>query len=476
MTVTSAITRQDYTLGGVALTYPYTFKIFSATDLEVKKLSLLGIETTLALTTDYTVTGAGTETGGNVVLVDHGTAGETLVIRRNLPLTQPTSFRNQRDFYAERHEDAYDRLTMQLQQQTEEANRAILLPVTFTGDTSIVNLIPGYALGINATGDGVECVPNTGANQSADLANYALAAKGAGLVGYAYAVAYGANTVGKALKDITDADTALALRTTALEATDALDLLKHQIQTITATVASSALTVGLAPTILDFRSATLGSGVVNTRTLAAAASVVVPSGAKLGTVDAIASRVMVLALDNAGTVELAVVNLSGGNNLDETTLISTTAIDTGADAANVAYSTTARTSLPFRVVGYIESTQATAGTWATAPSTIQGAGGQALAAMSSIGYGQTWQAFTSVTRVMGTTYYNTTGKPIAIAVAGIIGATGSNMQCTVNGVVIPGATTANAYTAVFAIIPPGASYMVNTNTGTPTWQSWSELR
>lgn len=213
MTVTSTLTRKDYTLDGVVLTYPYDFKIFSATDLEVKKLSLAGIETTLTLTTDYSVTGAGTENGGNVVLVSAGTSGETLVIRRNIPLTQPTSFRNQRDFFAERHEDAYDRATMQIQQQTEESNRAILLPVTFTGSTSIVDLIPGYALGIAADGLSVVCVPNTGADQTADLANYALSTRGAGLVGYAYAVAYGANTVGKAIKDVMD-------RATALEAID----------------------------------------------------------------------------------------------------------------------------------------------------------------------------------------------------------------------------------------------------------------
>jgi hypothetical protein len=86
--------------------------------------------------------------------------------------------------------------------------------------------------------------------------------------------------------------------------------------------------------------------------------------------------VTLIALDNAGTVELAVCN--GSLSLDESTLISTTVLDAASDSATVIYSTTARTSVPFRIVGYIESTQATAGTWATAPSKIQGYGGQAL--------------------------------------------------------------------------------------------------
>lgn len=153
-----------------------------------------------------------------------------------------------------------------------------------------------------------------------------------------------------------------------------------KIQPITASVAANALTITLNPTTLDFRDATLGSGTVNTRTISSAISITVSSGSTLGTINAVQNRLAVLAIDNAGTVEVAVVNLAGGVNLDETSLISTTAEGGagGADSATVIYSTTARTNVPYRVVGYLESTQATAGTWATAPSLIQGSGGQSL--------------------------------------------------------------------------------------------------
>jgi len=156
-------------------------------------------------------------------------------------------------------------------------------------------------------------------------------------------------------------------------------IISSKIQPITASVGSSALTITLNATNLDFRSATLGSGTVNTRQIASPISVVVSSGSTLGTVSATQSRLAVLAIDNAGTVELAVVNASSGLLLDETALISTTAEGGAgaADSANVIYSTTARASVPFRIVGYVESKQATAGTWATAPSTIQGSGGTA---------------------------------------------------------------------------------------------------
>jgi hypothetical protein len=170
----------------------------------------------------------------------------------------------------------------------------------------------------------------------------------------------------------------------------------EKIQPIDASLAANAMTVTLNPTYLDFRSATLGSGDVNNRILTAAINVVVSSGSTLGTVNGIQSRIAVLAIDNAGTVELAVVNLAGGNNLDETTRITTVAEGGAgaADAANVIYSTTVRTNVPFKVVGFIESTQATAGAWATNPSTIQGMGGNVdIGPKNAINTAKAWISF-----------------------------------------------------------------------------------
>ena len=171
------------------------------------------------------------------------------------------------------------------------------------------------------------------------------------------------------------------------------------------------------------------------------------------------------------------MNISGGNQLDETNLISTTAEGGAgaADSANVIYSTTARTSVAYRVIGFIDSTQATAGTWATAPSTIQGVGGQALAALSSIGYGQTWQNVAG-SRALGTTYYNTTGKPIQV---------NAQPQATTNGsstIVVNGVTaaqtiaSANLGVLVTAIVPPSASYVVDNNQASKSLITWLELR
>jgi len=253
-----------------------------------------------------------------------------------------------------------------------------------------------------------------------------------------------------------------------------------QVQSISASVAANAMTISATSLALDFRNTTLGSGTVTTVS-GTPANLVISSGSTLGTVSATQSRIVVIAMNNAGTIELAAVNISGGNQLDETNLITTTAEGGlgAADSSNVIYSTTARTSVAYRVIGYIESTQATAGTWATAPSTIQGYGGQALSAMSSLGYGQTWQVMTGLGgRAIGTTLYNTTGKPIWVRVVSTAASGTQSFAASVGG------TSINADNSCFTggqccinfIVPPSQSYVVNNGINTPAISAWTELR
>lgn len=247
----------------------------------------------------------------------------------------------------------------------------------------------------------------------------------------------------------------------------------RQILPVTASVATNALTVGINPTALAFRDTTLTTGVPVTIGIPAL-SLTVPSSATLGTVNATQARLVILVINNAGTPELAIVNLAGGNNLDETTLISTTAISASATASNVIYSTSARTNVAFRVVGFVDITEATAGTWATAPTLVQGAGGQAIVTLD----GQTWQNVTG-SRALGTTYYNTTGKEIDVLIQYSSTSGSAILTMTINGVAVTVQTSAptTGSTVVGAVtIPAGASYSAAISPGTPTLNNWFELR
>ncbi|QIM51629.1 hypothetical protein [Hydrogenophaga crocea] len=259
----------------------------------------------------------------------------------------------------------------------------------------------------------------------------------------------------------------------ALTPAQSAQILTSKVQPITASVSSNALTVTINPTTLDFRSATLGSGAVDTVSIPAPISLTVSNGSTLGTTNATLARLAVLAINNAGTAEVAIINLAGGQSIDETGLISTTAEGGvgAADSASVFYSAVARTNVPYRLVGYIESTQATAGTWATSPSAIQGIGGLALL-MWLMGYGQTWQ---TVSRSFGTPYTNSTGRRITVAVTGGSVSAGT-LVVVVSGVTIadigqPAGDSIRPF--VCFEVPPGATYTVS---GTSGFQSWAELR
>ncbi|EBU6370424.1 phage tail protein, partial [Salmonella enterica subsp. enterica serovar Enteritidis] len=75
MTVSTEVDHNDYIGNGVTTSFPYTFRIFKKSDLVVQVADLSENITELVLDTDYTVTGAGEYTGGNVILSTPLTSG-----------------------------------------------------------------------------------------------------------------------------------------------------------------------------------------------------------------------------------------------------------------------------------------------------------------------------------------------------------------------------------------------------------------
>lgn len=134
MTVASTTNRVDYTGNGSTTVFSFTFRIFEAADLVVTTADANGVETTLVLDTDYTVTGAGSYSGGSVTISPALASGVALTLQRVLDITQETDLRNQGQFFAETHEDVFDRMVMIGQQLQEQIDRSAKLPVTNTTD------------------------------------------------------------------------------------------------------------------------------------------------------------------------------------------------------------------------------------------------------------------------------------------------------------------------------------------------------
>ena len=134
MTISSTTVKNSYSGDGSTTTFNYTFKIFANSDLQVIIRSSTATETVKTITTHYTVTGAGSASGGTVVFTSGNipASGETVVLRRAVPQTQAIDYIANDPFPAESHEEGLDRATMTLQQVQEELDRAIKLSRTNT--------------------------------------------------------------------------------------------------------------------------------------------------------------------------------------------------------------------------------------------------------------------------------------------------------------------------------------------------------
>jgi len=165
---------------------------------------------------------------------------------------------------------------------------------------------------------------------------------------------------------------------------------------LTATVAANALTVtlvggdGAALSITNaatvpFRTSPVTTGTWTDRRVTAAISIVLSGGSTIGyTAASQSSRIYVVAMDNAGTVVLGLYNPLSGTGLttaafnltgiNESILYSSTAEGGlgAADTAQTIYTTAAQTTLPIRILGYIDiATGATNGNWTATPTVIQ---------------------------------------------------------------------------------------------------------
>ena len=135
MTISSTVRIAGPYIGnGTATVFSFAFKVFTATNLQVVRVDTsTGLESTLVLTTDYTVSlnaDQDSNPGGNVTLLAVLATGFNMIITSDIANLQPTDLTNQGGFYPEVITDALDRATIQIQQMADELTRSIKIPVT----------------------------------------------------------------------------------------------------------------------------------------------------------------------------------------------------------------------------------------------------------------------------------------------------------------------------------------------------------
>jgi hypothetical protein len=137
---------------GVTTVFPYTFKIVTDADIEVTVDSVAQ-----TLNVDYTVSGAGDDSGGSVTF---GTAPASLtlvVLRRNMALIRETDFQDQGEIPAATLDSDFDSAVLMIQQVDEQIGRALTLPAGVTGvSAELPSPVASAVFAWNANADAIE--------------------------------------------------------------------------------------------------------------------------------------------------------------------------------------------------------------------------------------------------------------------------------------------------------------------------------
>lgn len=132
-----------------------------------------------------------------------------------------------------------------------------------------------------------------------------------------------------------------------------------------------------SPIALGFRSAGQSSGNIDYDTISTATCLTIASGSTMGCQSAVPCRLWVVGMNNAGAVALCLfnaVNSSGPSiaTIDEGIPQVSQSGTSGGNSAQLYYCNIGSlSSKAVRILGYLEATETTAGTWATAPSSLQ---------------------------------------------------------------------------------------------------------
>lgn len=157
MTISATGNRFTYAGNGTTTAFSFPREFVAATDLDVYLVDdATGVATLLAYVTDYTVTGAGSPTGGTVTLNVAPLVDKTVVIVRDTALTQGLDLDNSSAVNLEALENALDRSMLTIDEIDTRLRRAVQPPIYSTDafDYTLPKPVPDKVLGINSSGNG----------------------------------------------------------------------------------------------------------------------------------------------------------------------------------------------------------------------------------------------------------------------------------------------------------------------------------
>jgi hypothetical protein len=140
---------------GLQTVFGFSFKVFQASDVLVVQTDALGNNTTLALTSGYSVSlnsNQDTSPGGTITTVATPAAGTTITISSQVQALQGTNLTNAGNFYPTVVNNALDYLTILVQQVLTKVSNSLQLPLNVVGvSTTLPTPSGGKVIGWNNT-------------------------------------------------------------------------------------------------------------------------------------------------------------------------------------------------------------------------------------------------------------------------------------------------------------------------------------
>ncbi len=130
-TVADASSRAEFSCNGSTTTFDFTYRIIDTSDILLyHRVDSTGAQTLLTEVTDYSLSATNNDysSGGTITTVATYASGITLVAIRDIPDSQEATLSDSGVLRLAALEDAYDKLTMLIEQQQEEIDRCLKYP------------------------------------------------------------------------------------------------------------------------------------------------------------------------------------------------------------------------------------------------------------------------------------------------------------------------------------------------------------
>ena len=157
---------------GVTTVFPFTFKVFTASEILVTYLDASGVESVLVLSTNYTVSlnaDQNASPGGSVTLLVAPATATYITLTSQVTNTQNLNLTNSGGFYPQSINDALDRTVIEIQQLAEQASRSITIPKSSTASPLLPIPTPLNVLAWNIDGT---AITNVSLESSSNLSSY----------------------------------------------------------------------------------------------------------------------------------------------------------------------------------------------------------------------------------------------------------------------------------------------------------------